>query len=175
MADATVLLGRDGMGEGASLADFNAWVEYVAARIDGHAGLDLMVASMPRREVQETRIMPNGTDVDRQAIRDALDRLWEDFCADDGEWAERADLDAVDAAAEASARAITLDHPNEDCDADPWTYSPDPADDLGDECRDPRGGLLPEVRARFATAFAAVINEHNAALDEDEAPAGEGG
>lgn len=170
MADATVVLGRDGMGDGASEADFDAWVGYVAERIDERTGLDVAIETTQRRGVQETRVIPH-TDAGlhrRDDIRSELGPLWEEFCADSAAWPARADLAAVDAAGESSAHAITTDHADEWCDPDPWSYEPDPAAELGDECRDPMGSLLDEVRARFAAAFAAVITAHNAHNTEPE-------
>ena len=86
MSDATITLGRDGMGEQADEADFDAWVSYVCAHIDEATGLDVDVEVRGARDVQDDAI--TGMD-DRQPIHDAIQSLWDAFCADASAWPVR--------------------------------------------------------------------------------------
>jgi hypothetical protein len=59
-------------------ARFSAWRAYVAARIDGEAGLTA-IAVAP--DLAEGPDVIDGTDDDRAAIRAAIGRLWPAWCA----------------------------------------------------------------------------------------------
>lgn len=85
---ATVILGRDGMGDAADEDDFDAWVAYVTERIDAASGLDVDVQTRGARDVQSTGY-PGAMDDEAQTLRDALVTLWADFCADDSAWPKR--------------------------------------------------------------------------------------
>lgn len=88
MSKVTITLGRDGMGDDASEADFEAWTSYVANRIDDLTGLDVTVDERRRGDVQETAIDADD-DVDEQSIHDAIETLWAEFCADPSAWPAR--------------------------------------------------------------------------------------
>jgi hypothetical protein len=86
MSDATITLGRDGMGSQADEADFDAWVTYVCEHIDEATGLDVDVEVRRLGDVQNDAV--TGTD-DRQLIHDAVRYLWDVFCADASAWPVR--------------------------------------------------------------------------------------
>lgn len=87
MISATLTLGRDGMGPEADEADFDAWTTYVCGHIDEATGLDVAVEIRGARDAQDDRIVAD--DEDRQTIDDALQSLWEAFCADTTLWPSR--------------------------------------------------------------------------------------
>lgn len=74
-----VTLGRDGMG-GSSEADFDAWVAYVCAGIDGATGLSVDVDARVTRDVQTDDISADNEE-DEQTVREALRTLWDEWCA----------------------------------------------------------------------------------------------
>ena len=83
---ATITLGRDGMGDNATEADFDSWVTYVASRIDEATGLDVTVNERRSRDVQEDAIRVEGTEdsdpsADREMVRGALAWLWNAWCS----------------------------------------------------------------------------------------------
>lgn len=84
MADATLILGRDGMGELATEADYDAWVTFVCERIDDATGLDVNVEERGAQDVQDDTI--RGYAGDEQPIRDALETLWNEFCGSPEHW-----------------------------------------------------------------------------------------
>jgi hypothetical protein len=87
MSDATLILGRGGMGEYTE-TDFEAWVSYVADRIDEATGLNVRVEARNKRDVQDNYICGFDSAQD-QEIRSALNSLWDDFCADPSAWPDR--------------------------------------------------------------------------------------
>lgn len=92
MSKIIVTLTADGMGPEADEADFDALASYVAERIDERTGLSVEVDqhafSGPGSLSTNTIV---GADSDeRQTIREALDALWEEFCADASAWPKRA-------------------------------------------------------------------------------------
>lgn len=92
MANVTITLGRDGMGDDASESDFQAWVAYVVKHIEhlgNMTGFDCVVEEHRQGDAQETRIDADD-DVDDKAIWDEIESLWADFCADDSAWPARA-------------------------------------------------------------------------------------
>jgi hypothetical protein len=95
--EVTLTLGRDGMGDNADEADFDAWVSYVTDRINEESDCDVTVEVRGPRDVQDDDIrggderMPGcapGYD-GNAAVGDAMTRLWEAFCADDSAWPKR--------------------------------------------------------------------------------------
>jgi hypothetical protein len=80
MAKATLVLGRDGMGD-ANEEDFEAWVAYVCARIDERAGFEVDVDEQPARGGQNDTI-EGGTDEQRETIAEVKRSLWDDWCAE---------------------------------------------------------------------------------------------
>jgi hypothetical protein len=87
MSDATVILGRDGMGE-ATEADFDAWVTFVCDKIDGATGLDVDVEVRHLGDVQSDHFAPRGTP-NAETVESAIVDLWEQFCADPTAWPAR--------------------------------------------------------------------------------------
>lgn len=87
-ARVTVVLGRDGMGPESDEADYDAWVSYVADRIDKRSGLDVTVEESNPRDVQ---IDQYSSDVDGndEIVAEAISALWEEFCADTSAWPAR--------------------------------------------------------------------------------------
>ena len=85
MAKATLILGRDGMGEDATEADFNAWVAFACERIDERCGFEVDVDTRAMREVQTDRVSAD-TDDAKQTVRESLAVLWDEFCADASAW-----------------------------------------------------------------------------------------
>lgn len=86
MIDGTIVLGRDGMGEGADEDDFEAWIHFVGNRIDAATGLDIVVEMRGKGDVQDTAY--RGFD-DPQPVRDAVQSLWDAFCSDPMAWPVR--------------------------------------------------------------------------------------
>ncbi len=84
----TLTLTSANMGD-VSEEDFDAWAEYVAARIDEKTGLDVSVEQARFGEAGEDRhdnmVVAYGAD----PIDEALRALWEDFCADASAWPAR--------------------------------------------------------------------------------------
>lgn len=76
---ATMRLGRDG-GNFRDEDEFYAWVEYVCAHIDAETGLDVTVETANERDVQADRYLAD-TQEERQILQDAMERLWERWCA----------------------------------------------------------------------------------------------
>lgn len=83
-----VVLGRDGMGELADEADFDAWVAFVVLHIDEETGLDVVLCDRGTRDVQSTVVRAYAGD-DEQCVRDALVRLWDSFCETPEAWPSR--------------------------------------------------------------------------------------
>jgi hypothetical protein len=77
----TLLLGRDGIGDGADEDNFQSWVAYVCARIDERCGFEVDVDTRGQRDVQSDDIR-GGTDEQREAIADAKRSLWDEWCSD---------------------------------------------------------------------------------------------
>lgn len=81
---AAVILTAYNMGD-VSEPDFDAWAGYVNDRIDERCGFSVAI---------EQHAFANGLARDTvsappsrvDAIRDALERLWDDFCADASAW-----------------------------------------------------------------------------------------
>lgn len=71
-----VTLGRDGMGATANEADFEAWVAFVAERLEG-ATVEVAHAS----DVQTDRISGEASD-----LREQLACLWDTFCSSTDYW-----------------------------------------------------------------------------------------
>jgi hypothetical protein len=85
VVSAALVLGRDGMGPDADEADFDAWTTYVCERIDAATGLDVAVEIRGKRDVQDNGYRADDPD----ALRDAVNSLWDDFCADASAWPAR--------------------------------------------------------------------------------------
>jgi hypothetical protein len=89
---AHVELGRDGMGDDADEADFEAWMTYVADKIDDATGMCVTVSARRRGDVQTNAV---STQLDRDdepeigRLERALESLWEAFCADLSAWPTR--------------------------------------------------------------------------------------
>lgn len=85
-------LGREGMGPDASEADFVAWVDYVKKNIDVK-GARVEIATRPVHGVQSTVFRPMAGDATGSAVEgrvgNALDALWETFCATPSAWPSR--------------------------------------------------------------------------------------
>jgi len=97
VVEVTLTLGRDGMGDNADEADFDAWVVFVTDRIDEESDCDVTVEVRGPRDAQDDDIrggderMPGcapGYD-GNAAVGDAMTRLWEAFCADTAAWPVR--------------------------------------------------------------------------------------
>lgn len=78
---ATIILGREGMGELSNEDEFEAWYEYVDDRIDELVGFVVLVEYRGKHDVQSTDVRADGDD-EKQAVKDALVTLWDDFCAE---------------------------------------------------------------------------------------------
>jgi len=95
--EVTLTMGRDGMGGDTSEEDFDAWTTYVCDRIDDASGCDVTVEIRGRRDVQEDCIRGGNEQMPgcqigytgNAAVHDAVQRLWEAFCADDSAWPKR--------------------------------------------------------------------------------------
>jgi chorismate mutase len=81
MSAITLTLGRDGMGNDATEADFGAWVGYVCDHIDAACGLEVDVDEALPRDVQSTTIRGASLD-EADTIRQAVSDLWEQWCAE---------------------------------------------------------------------------------------------
>lgn len=82
MRNITVTLTSYNMGD-VTEADYGAWIEHVADRIDERTGLDVTVEASPfGRGPSEDLISGYEDEDDRQSIQDTLHSLWDDFCAD---------------------------------------------------------------------------------------------
>lgn len=88
-AEATLILGRDGMGAEADEADFEAWVDYVSERIDARSGLDVTIEIRGARDVQDDKISAD-TEEDKRDLDGAKQAIWNEFCADTSAWPARA-------------------------------------------------------------------------------------
>lgn len=77
----TVTLSSHGMGDDATEADFDAYVEFVTERLDV-PGVDLTVEAAEYGQPGEER----GDDEARATVRDELERLWELFCNSPEAW-----------------------------------------------------------------------------------------
>lgn len=66
-------------------ADFDAWAEYVASRIDEVTSLNIEVNQARFGESQFEDII-DCDDIHLQQIDDSLRTLWNDFCADETAW-----------------------------------------------------------------------------------------
>ena len=82
MSAATVILGRDGMGDGATEADFEEWVAYVEEWIDADCGFEVRVAARSAIEIQCDRVETGGDEVAEETIRVAIADLWERWCSE---------------------------------------------------------------------------------------------
>lgn len=80
----TVILTAYNMG-GVSDDDFDTWASYVNDRLNERCGFSVTIEQHPftNGPARDTiSAPPSRIDV----IRDALDRLWDDFCADASAW-----------------------------------------------------------------------------------------
>ena len=89
----TLTLGRSEALDGE--ADFDAWVSYVTARIDAESGCDVTVEEHRTNNNQDDTISAavaaaraDGYPA-KDAVREALQGLWEAFCADTAAWSVR--------------------------------------------------------------------------------------
>lgn len=80
MSDATVRLGRDGLGNNADEAFFDAWVAFVTENIDEATGLDVAVKTRDVRDVQSDIIMSKD-DPTADIVGESMDSLWDQFCS----------------------------------------------------------------------------------------------
>lgn len=80
MTRAMLVLGRDGMGNDATEADYDAWVSYVCERIDDATGLMVDVETRGPRDVQ-TDVISGVSDDERTIVEEAKASLWDDWCA----------------------------------------------------------------------------------------------
>jgi len=72
---ATVYLSKGNMGE-ATEEDFGGWVRFVSERLSGIVGFDVRVDSRAFSDRNEVRC---NTDEQEQDIRDAVERLWDQW------------------------------------------------------------------------------------------------
>lgn len=87
MNKAIVTLFADGMGDNATEADFDAFVAYVCDRIDDATGLNVAVEAERYGMAGVTRVQAE-TSEDEQTVRDAVQTLWERWCAEGAPGAE---------------------------------------------------------------------------------------
>lgn len=81
MTNATLILGRDGLGSDADEAFFDQWVGYVSERIDEATGLDVAVETRSARDAQADSIVADD-EVTRVTVAEAKNALWERFCSE---------------------------------------------------------------------------------------------
>lgn len=146
MASATIKLTSYHMGD-VTEADFDAWAAYVAARIDKETGLDVTVEQYRFGEGFEDDISEDGDD--RETIREAIQSLWEAFCADDSAWPQSADAAAID------LRTIETDAADVDI-----------ADHVLTEERADSAAALDRVRNMSMEEYDALSDDDRAKLDE---------
>ena len=79
MATITAILGRDGMGDDADEAAFDAYVEYVNDHIDEACGFTVNVETHQPRDVQDTRVI-GGTYEQRETVKYQLQEIWNAWC-----------------------------------------------------------------------------------------------
>lgn len=75
----TLILGRDGMGDHATEADYRAWVDYVCSNIDVACGFTVDVDLRDPKDVQKDEI-EGGGDAQRSIIEEAKAYLWDKWC-----------------------------------------------------------------------------------------------
>lgn len=80
---ATVTLTSYDLGD-VTEADYDAWTDYVTDQIDGRTGLDVTVEREPFAASGSDRIEARDEE-DEQTIREAIEALWVDFCAEPAE------------------------------------------------------------------------------------------
>jgi len=82
-AKAVLTLGRDGVGD--DEGGFEGWVSWVTSDIDERVGFEVEVDSRAPRDVQSDAIavLSGDREVVEQTIRDALTRLWDEWCQGD--------------------------------------------------------------------------------------------
>lgn len=81
----TATLHADGMGEGATEADYDGWVAYVCDRIDEESGHEVSVRAERYGVAGDDTVTTDdrGDDSEvREAVREALRSLWDSWCAD---------------------------------------------------------------------------------------------
>ena len=90
----TLTLGRSEALDGE--ADFDAWVVFVAARVDAESGCNVTVEEHRTNNNQDDTICAASLDATRadgypaeDAVREALMSIWEAFCADTAAWPVR--------------------------------------------------------------------------------------
>jgi hypothetical protein len=79
MARATVILGRDGMGD-ATEEEFARWVAFVCAHIDDAAGFEVEVDERGARDVQDGAVYADEDD--RVVVEEAVEALWNRWCSE---------------------------------------------------------------------------------------------
>ena len=82
MANPTIRLGRDGMGEGATEEDYDSYVDLVCERIDAMCGFTVDVEVPRASEVQGTTVRAYK-DEQARTINEALVELWDAWCSGD--------------------------------------------------------------------------------------------
>ncbi len=79
MSDPKLTLGRDGLGEAASVADYTSWLDFVTDKIDEACGFAVDVEASDPRDVQRNKISA-ADDEQRETITEAIRVLWELWC-----------------------------------------------------------------------------------------------
>jgi hypothetical protein len=81
VTDASITLGRDGMGEDASQEAWLAWVAYVMDNIEEQAAVPGIEVDTRRPcDVQTDRVWSPDAE-EREAMAEALRELWDRFCS----------------------------------------------------------------------------------------------
>ena len=66
-----------------SETDWDAWVQFVTYNIDAACGFEVDVSAAPMsRGSAEDKVAADSND-EEQTIKEAIQRLWDDFCAGD--------------------------------------------------------------------------------------------
>ena len=73
-----LVLGRNGVNES---DDFDGWVNWVCAHVDGACGFEVDVDTAQPRDVQEDRIL-GCTDEERQILHEAIQMMWDNYCSE---------------------------------------------------------------------------------------------
>ena len=76
---ATLILGRDGMGEGATEDDFQSYVALVESKLDTLCGFPVAIVTAQPRDVQVNRIWADEDE--KTTINEALIELWDEWCS----------------------------------------------------------------------------------------------
>ena len=79
----TVTLTAYNMGENATEADFDAFAAFVAARIDERVGFEVSVDQSSFRNGPAADEISGASDEQRETIREAIEAMWGDWCAQD--------------------------------------------------------------------------------------------